>query len=197
MAVFYSPGAVSGRITHFLGGAKMKKINLVVIFGMLALILTACGNKAGDKSAAAGGGDVKMLDFVTTQDGTALAIKPELFDTPQAKKFASTGKDPYIGNADAAAKGKKLFQAYSCTQCHGGDAQGQTGPSLHGPDFHYPKNATNKGMFETIWHGTNNGMGAKGKGLMDPTDPSNGLTPDEVLQVIAWIRTHGTITGNE
>jgi len=68
---------------------------------------------------------------------------------------------------------------------------------LVGPTFKYPKNATNKGMFETIWHGTNGGMGAKGKGLMDPTDTSNGITPDEVLKVIAWIRTHGDITGNE
>ena len=99
---------------------------------------------------------------------------------------------------DAIAQGKKLFQMYSCTQCHGGDAQGQTGPSLHGPDFHYAKNATNKGMFETIWNGTNGGMGAKGKGLMDPTDATNGLTPDNVLQIQAWIRSHNDkLTGNE
>jgi cytochrome c-L len=31
-------------------------------------------------------------------------------------------------------------------------------------------------------------MGAKGKGLMDPTDASNGMTPDEILKVMAWIR---------
>jgi hypothetical protein len=30
--------------------------------------------------------------------------------------------------------------------------------------FKYAKNATNKGMFETIWNGTNGGMGAKGFG---------------------------------
>jgi cytochrome c-L len=40
-------------------------------------------------------------------------------------------------------------------------------------------------------------MGAKGVGLMDPTDPKNGITPDELLKVIAWIRTQGTVTGNE
>jgi cytochrome c-L len=178
----------------------MKNFYLLAMFSVTVLALSACGNgnKNGDKgSAEAQSGEVKMLEFVSTQDGKPLAIKPELFDTPQAKEFASTGKNPYIGNEEAAAKGKKLFQAYSCTQCHGGDAQGQTGPSLHGPDFHYPKNSTNKGMFETIWHGTNNGMGAKGKGLMDPSDPNNGLTPDESLQIIAWIRTHGKTTGNE
>jgi cytochrome c-L len=46
-------------------------------------------------------------------------------------------------------------------------------------------------MFETIWAGTNGGMGAKGKGLMDPTDANNGMTPDEVLKVIAWLRSLG------
>ena len=56
---------------------------------------------------------------------------------------------------------------------------------------------TNKGMFETVWHGTNGGMGAKGIGLMDPTDPKNGITPDELLKVIAWIRSMSSVTGNE
>ena len=126
-----------------------------------------------------------------------MPIKAELFDTPAAKEFITTGKNSYVGNADAVAKGKKVYQLYSCAQCHGPDGGGQVGPSLHGPDFRYPKDATNKGMFETVWHGTNGGMGAKGKGLMDPTDPANGITPDELLQVIAWIRSHGTVTGNE
>lgn len=172
-------------------------------FGLVALAmvlgLSACG-KGGDGAGSGGASapeEVKLVDFVTTQDGSPLKLKPELFDTATAKEFAATGKNPYIGNAEAIEKGKKLFQMYSCTQCHGGDAQGQTGPSLHGPDYKYAKDATNKGMFETIWNGTNGGMGAKGKGLMDPTDPNNGLSVDEVLKIIAWIRTHGSSTGNE
>ncbi|GBG15302.1 cytochrome c-L [Novimethylophilus kurashikiensis] len=174
---------------------------LHVALAVLAAVgIVACG-KGGSSNGAAGGSaaatDGKMIQFVTTQDGSPMEIKPELFDTPAAKEFASTGKNPYIGNQEAMERGKKLFQMYSCTQCHGGDAQGQTGPSLHGPDFRYAKDATNKGMFETIWHGTNGGMGAKGKGLMDPTDPTNGLTPDEVLKIQAWVRSHGKTTGNE
>jgi len=181
----------------------MRKIKFITLAAIAAFALTACGKNdtsAGSGEKAAGGGTGtggKMVDFVTTQDGSPLTIKPELFDTPEAKEFAATGKNPYSGKQEAADKGKKLFQMYSCTQCHGGDAQGQTGPSLHGPDYKYPKDANNKGMFETIWHGTNGGMGAKGKGLMDPTDPNNGLTPDEVLKIEAWIRTHGKTTGNE
>jgi cytochrome c-L len=53
-------------------------------------------------------------------------------------------------------------------------------------------------MFETIWNGTNGGMGAKGRGVMDPTDPNNGLMPDEVLKIQAWVRSHNDkLTGNE
>ncbi len=177
----------------------MQKTNSRWMIALLAIALSACG-KGGDgkgseeKKADEGGGE--MVAFVKTQDGSALAIDAKLFDTPEAKEFAATGKNPYVGKQEAIDKGKKLFQMYSCTQCHGGDGGGQTGPSLHGPDFKYAKDATNKGMFETIWNGTNGGMGAKGKGLMDPTDPNNGLTPDEVLKILAWVRTHGTATGN-
>ena len=171
----------------------MQKQLILVSALMLALLASCSGKTSGDSSAS--GDSVK---FVTTQDGSAMEIKSELFDTPAAKDFLATGKNSYVGNADAITAGKKLFQMYSCTQCHGGDAGGQTGPSLHGPDFKYAKDATNKGMFETIWHGTNGGMGAKGKGLMDPSDPSNGLMPDDVLKIQAWVRSHNEkLTGNE
>lgn len=170
-----------------------KKLFIIVVLASIAL--AACSSKS-DTSKASNVGS--LVTFFKTQDGSPIEIKAELFDTPQAKEFNKTGKNVYIGNVDAIAQGRKLFQMYSCTQCHGGDAQGQTGPSLHGPDFHYAKNSTNKGMFETIWNGTNGGMGAKGKGLMDPTDPTNGLNPDEILQIEAWIRSHNDkLSGNE
>jgi cytochrome c-L len=70
-----------------------------------------------------------------------------MFDTPAAKEFLATGKNPYIGDADAIKVGKKKFNLYSCQACHGGAAEGAVGPSLQGPNFRYAKNATNKGMF--------------------------------------------------
>ena len=167
---------------------------LILVSALTLALLASCSGKTSGDSSVSG----DSVKFVTTQDGSAMEIKSELFDTPAAKEFLATGKNSYVGNADAVTAGKKLFQMYSCTQCHGGDAGGQTGPSLHGPDFKYAKDATNKGMFETIWHGTNGGMGAKGKGLMDPSDPSNGLMPDEVLKIQAWVRSHNEkLTGNE
>lgn len=175
------------------------KLSLVLVLMLMAL--SACDKKSastsGSDSAAPAAASGPAISFVDTQEGKPLAIDTALFTTPAAKEFLSTGKNPYIGNAEAIAKGKKIFGLYSCTQCHGPEAKGQVGPGLVGPTFRYPKDATNKGMFETIWHGTNGGMGAKGLGLMDPTDPKNGISPDELLQVISWIRSMGTVTGNE
>jgi len=178
----------------------MSKARLSLIILALSLGLNACdkgGSSSAGTDAASSGSSAKMIDFVTTQDSKPLVIDAALFDTPAAKEFMTTGKNPYIGNAEAIAKGKKVFQLYSCTQCHGPEAKGQVGPGLVGPDYRYPKDATNKGMFETVWHGTNGGMGAKGIGLMDPTDPKNGITPDELLKIIAWVRSMSTVTGNE
>jgi cytochrome c-L len=174
---------------------KQIKMSMVLISTFIALV----GCNKSDTASTASKGNLEapaaaeqVVAFVTTQDSAPLVIDAALFDTPGAKEFLATGKNPYTADAEAIAKGKKVFQLYSCTQCHGPEAKGQVGPNLTGPDYKYPKDATDKGMFETVWHGTNGGMGAKGIGLMDPTDPKNGITPDELLKIIAWVRSVGT-----
>jgi cytochrome c-L len=171
-----------------------KNVFLVCVLGFT---LVACGEKSGSGADAGNASsDIKAIEFVTTQDGKPLAIDLAMFDTPAAKEFLATGKNPYIGNEEAIKEGKKKFNLFSCVACHGGKGEGAVGPGLIGETFRYAKNATNKGMFETIWHGTNGGMGAKGFGLMAPND---GLKPDEVLKVIAYIRSNSNVkmTGNE
>jgi cytochrome c-L len=183
---------------------KSKFKTSAILIALLSA-LSACNNdasapgsgEAAKEATTSSSANTETIKLVTTQDGSPLEIDPAQFDTPAAKEFLATGKNTYIGNAEAIAQGKKLFGLYSCTQCHGPEAAGQVGPGLIGPTFKYPKVANNQGMFETIWHGTNGGMGGKGRGVMDPTDPTNGLSPDETLKVIAWIRSHGDITGNE
>ena len=137
---------------------------------------------------------LQSIEFIKTTDGSNLIIPEAMFDTDAAKEFLATGKNIYVGDAEAIKMGKKRYNLWSCTQCHGPTAKGQVGPGLTGPDFRYPKDATNKGMFETIWAGTNGGMGAKGFGLMTADD---GVTVDELLKIIAFVRSNGKITGNE
>jgi cytochrome c-L len=174
-------------------------MNKHLLLAALIAMLASCGQDSSSKGADASAGsdaEIKMIDLVTTQDGSPLKIDAKLFDTPAAKEFIATGKNPYIGVEAEIQAGKKKFNLYSCVACHGGHGEGAVAPGLQGPNFKYAKNATNKGMFETIWHGTNGGMGAKGFGLMQ-ADPPDGLTVDETLKVIAWIRSNSTITGNE
>lgn len=154
-------------------------ISMAIAIGCLG-ISVAVANEAENQP--------QQLHFVDTRNGDPITINP---DSPQAKTFVQTGQNPYIGNQQAINQGEKLYNLYSCGQCHGSQAQGQTAKGLTGPRFNYAKSATDKGMFEIIHAGTNGGMSAKGRGLMDPTDPKNGLSPDEILKVIAWIRNQG------
>src|SRR3546814_183613 len=65
---------------------------------------------AASQAALAGNSQVKLED---TKNGSPLKVNA---DSEQAKQFLATGKNPYIGNQQAIAQGKKLFQLYSCTQ---------------------------------------------------------------------------------
>ena len=146
------------------------------------------------------------IKLIKTTDGSEIAltdpksfgdtIKKDNVKTAAEIEFLKTGKNIYVGDAKAIKRGKKRFGMWSCTQCHGPTAGGQVGPGLLGPTFRYPKDATNKGMFETVWAGSNGGMGGKGFGIMTADD---GMTVDELLKTIAWIRAQSStgVTGNE
>lgn len=159
-----------------------------VLMGLLSLAISAGCLGTSVAIAEDAEDQARQLHFVDTRNGDPIKINP---DSPQAKTFVQTGQNPYIGNQQAIKQGEKLYHLYSCGQCHGHAAQGQTAKGLTGPRFNYAKSATDKGMFEIIHAGTNGGMSPKGRGLMDPADPKNGLSPDEILKVIAWIRNQG------
>ena len=109
-----------------------------------------------------------------------------MFDTPQAKKFLETGENPYKGDQAAVDRGKKIFQLYSCTQCHGPNGDGQVGPPITDSHWQYAKHVTDKGMFETIAGGSNGGMFAWHQQIANNPDmPST----DEILKIIGWLRT--------
>ena len=136
-----------------------------------------------------------QIKLVKTTDGSEITFPEKAFaGTDAEKEFLATGKNIYVGDAEAIKTGKKRYNLWSCTQCHGPTAKGQVGPGLTGPKYNYAKDQTNKGMFETIWAGTNGGMGGKGFGIMAADD---GVTVDELLKIIAFVRSNGKITGNE
>lgn len=177
-----------------LKGQKLLKMTIVATM-VGGLFIAACAK--GDISAAEKNAEsttpsvtpgVKKefgppLEFRDTISGEVLDMTPkvegEVF-TKQAKQFVATGENPYGGNSEAIKKGYTLFST-ACSGCHGHLAEGKLGPALADDYWTYPKNETDKGLFETIYGGAQGMMGPQ-QGLM---------TVDEILHVIAWIRHQG------
>jgi|TARA_B110000902_G_scaffold24207_1_gene26708 cytochrome c-L len=146
-------------------------------------------------------------DFVSTKDGSPLKIKVTAEDSDAAKTFLETCKNPYneIFAKDAKALkklGRRAYNYNNCTGCHGGKLEGVMAPGLRKqPEggqsqwdnmWIYAKNATDKGMFETIAGGTP-GKSAKGNMFIWHNQieghTGDGLTTDEILQAVAYVRT--------
>jgi len=123
------------------------------------------------------------LDFRGTISGDILDMAPKVEGevvTDQQKQFMATGENPYRGNSEAIKKGYNIFST-ACSGCHGHLAEGKLGPALADTYWTYPKNETDKGLFETIYGGAAGMMG-----------PQQGLLKvDEIMHVMAWIRYQG------
>jgi cytochrome c-L len=98
-------------------------------------------------------------------------------DTEAVKTFLETGTNPYNENPTCLPKGEELFLG-ACSACHGHVGEGKIGPGLNDSYWTYPKNETDKGLFETIFGGARGQMG-----------PMYGaLKLDEMLLTMAWVR---------
>jgi cytochrome c-L len=121
------------------------------------------------------------VDFLNALDDSPIdmaPIKGEVF-TDAVKSFQETGKNPYVGNADAIAAGKALYDA-NCQVCHKPDGSGGMGPSLIDETYVNKRANTDVGMFEVIHSGA--------AGAMRPFS-KRGVTQDQILQMIAYIHT--------
>ena len=145
--------------------------------GFLGLGLVTAGLSALAQPA---GGPQSGFVFRNTVTGEQLDVsqgKEGGRDTPAVKEFFQTGKNLYIDDKSCLRNGESLF-ATSCSGCHGHLAEGKLGPGLNDNYWTYPSNTEDTGLFATIFGGAN--------GMMGPHNEN--LTPDEMLQTIAWIR---------
>ena len=174
-------------------------------------VLTACSkaDNAGSTSSSEATNTAPASDggcnFVSTKDNKPFIIKAVATDTPEAKEFLKTCINPYtkmyMADAEAAKKGKREYNYNNCTGCHGGKLEGVMAPSLskntaggqgaYDQKWVYAKNATDKGMFESIAAGT---PGTSGGAMFVwhnqlPGKTGDGLTTDQILKAIAYIRT--------
>lgn len=126
------------------------------------------------------GAVVNAETFYHTITGEDLRVPdsavPEGRDTEAVKRFLATGINPYTEVKACLPKGEEVYLT-SCSGCHGHVAEGKVGPGLNDAYWTYPKNKTDKGLFETIYGGAQGMMG-----------PHNDLQLDEMLKLMAWIR---------
>ena len=102
--------------------------------------------------------------------------RPDQKITAAVETFHETGHNPYSGDAEALAAGKKLYKKY-CQACHMPDGTGRIGPSLVDDDWKYPRTDTEVGRFEVIYGGAAGAMQAFGR-RMDQ---------DDILKVMTYI----------
>ncbi len=101
---------------------------------------------------------------------------PEGRDTPAVKKFLEDGLNGYNEVKACLPKGEEAYLV-ACSGCHGHVGEGKVGPGLNDNYWTYPKNTTDKGLYETIFGGAQGMMG-----------PHSDLQIDETLKLMAWIR---------
>ena len=99
-------------------------------------------------------------------------IRPGLMPPPAGLAL----RNPYDGDAAAAATGAKLFIAYNCIDCHGADGSGAMGPSLADGRWHF--GGAPGEIFESIYQGRPEGMPAWG----------SLISADQIWMLVTYLR---------
>jgi len=86
-------------------------------------------------------------------------------------------KNPFDGDATAAAEGKQIYLKNGCYACHGHEAEGAVGPDLTDDEWIFAP--SDKMIFNTI------AKGRKGT-VMSPF--AGQMTPDEIWKVVEFLR---------
>jgi cytochrome c-L len=118
------------------------------------------------------------IEFRRALDDSPLAVPLPEGDqlTAAVARFHATGENPYEGDAEAIAAGKRLYARW-CQACHLPDATGRIGPNLVDDLYKYPRTATDAGMFEVVYGGAAGAMQSF----------ATRLSQDQILQVIAFV----------
>jgi cytochrome c-L len=143
----------------------------------LALVFAAMvfAGLPGTRPAAAE--DIKFR-YVIDDSPLDVSLKPGQQATDAVVEFKKTGKNPYNGNPEAVAAGKKLY-TNNCQSCHLPNGSGGMGASLIGEKHTYERVKNDVGLFEVIFGGAS--------GAMQPF--SKRMSQDEILKVMAFVRT--------
>lgn len=132
---------------------------LFVVASWLVLLATGCTRD--ESSAAALSGDVALTRTSDLQAGGDA-------------KLVRT-RNPFAGDAAAAAEGERIYLSMNCAGCHGAKGGGAIGPPLRDADWIYGRDPAV--LYQTIHQGRPNGMPAFG-----------GKIPDEhIWKIVSYV----------
>lgn len=142
----------------------MMRISVLVMAG-LVLSCIGCRRSSTTNAVAVNGPAI-----------TANAVGP----IPGGVQNVQHSTNPYATDPVALQDGRRLFNWYNCSGCHGGHAGGGMGPSLRDPVWIYGNRDDQ--IFDTIAHGRSNGMPAWG----------TKIPQDQIWELVAYIKSMGT-----
>lgn len=141
------------------------RIGKLLLASSLLACMVGCQNAPGPNTVAMNGPAI-----------TANPVGPVPGD-PQHLVYTT---NPYTNDPVALQDGRRLFNWYNCSGCHGGHAGGGMGPSLRDEVWLY--GSRDDQIFDSIAHGRSNGMPAWG----------TKIPQDQIWQLVAYIKSMRT-----
>lgn len=137
-----------------------------------AVLLAACQRSGSEQTVESTRSSGMVVQTASTDGGVPPGIHP--------RTIYGVRHDPYTGNPQAVAEGRRLFLQYNCVGCHGGRAGGGMGPNLRDSVWIYGGNDTQ--LFADLVEGRPAGMPAWGGKIPE----------DEMWKIIAYIHSLAT-----
>jgi cytochrome c oxidase cbb3-type subunit III len=131
--------------------SRCSRLAALVPLGLAAL--AACKGPEIDSFVASAGGPAPLVHVVSFEPG---------MDRP-----VSTARNPMPTDSATLASGRRLFNKYNCSGCHGDHAGGGMAPSLRDSTWLY--GSEDPQLFASIFEGRSRGMPAWGTTLARDT----------------------------
>lgn len=144
--------------------------------GMATVILVACGQE-GDRPVAAPPTTSGRSVVMTADDFQA--GPPDSLTPPQALAGYPASPNPFEGNRQAWADGKRIYSWFNCAECHGSNGGGGIGPPLRDDTWIYGDAPAN--IFQSIAQGRPKGMPTFGHVLPD----------EEIWKLVTFVQSLG------
>lgn len=137
----------------------------VLLLASVTVMMMGAGCHSSPKSAAL---------------GSAAPIPTNVGPIPGGVDVVHHRTDPYLTDPVALQDGRRLFNWYNCSGCHGGHAGGGMGPSLRDRTWIYGDRDDQ--IFDSIAQGRSKGMPSWGTKIPE----------DQIWQLVAYIKSMRT-----